>query len=90
MANNGGYMLRAILTFRAPQPQELRYLNSLLIRSKSIENQQLYIAEPDTKLLFASSEPAHNSAAVQLLIQKPWSSEILNEIQKLPPVRYLY
>lgn len=88
--SNKGYLFRTILTFRAPQPQELRYLNSLLVRSKSIENQQLYIAEPDTLLQFASSSPAENSAVIQLLIQKPWSPEIINEIQNLPPVRYLY
>jgi len=79
-----------ILTFRGPQPQELRYLNSLLIRSKSIEDQQLYIAEPDTQLLFASSCPKQNTAAIEHLIQKPWSPDTLNDIQKLPPVRYLY
>ncbi len=88
--SNKAYLFRTILTFRGPQPQELRYLNSLLIRSKSIETQQLYIAEPDTRLQFASSCPTQNSAAIQLLIQKPWSHETLNEIQQLPPVRYLY
>jgi hypothetical protein len=87
---NKSYLFRTILTFRGPQAQELRYLNSLLARSKSIEDQQLYIAEPDTLLQFASSCPIQNRAAIELLIQKPWSPETLNEIQKLPPVRYLY
>jgi hypothetical protein len=77
------FLFRTILTFRAPPPNELRYLTSLLVRAKTIENQQLYIAEPDTNLLFASSCSYENMEAIQLLIKKPWSEETVNEINNI-------
>jgi len=77
------HMFRIILTFRGPQPNELKYLTSLLSRAKSIERQDLYIAQPDTQLLFVSSNPAINMKAVEVLSQKDWSMDVLKELDSL-------
>ena len=76
-------MFRMILTFRGPPSNELKYLTTLLSRAKSIERQELYIAQPDTQLLFASSCPAINMKAVEVLTQKDWSMDILKELDSL-------
>jgi hypothetical protein len=76
-------LFRAILTFRGVEPHELRYLRSLLIRSKTIESQSLYLAYPDTKLLFTSSELKTNIDALEVLIKESFTATALRELKKL-------
>jgi hypothetical protein len=61
----------------------MKYLTTLLTRAKSLERQELYIAQPDTNLLFSSSNPAVNLKAVEVLSQKEWSMETLNELESI-------
>jgi len=81
--SQGKPLFRAILTFRGLESHELRYLRSLLVRSKSIEIQNLYLAYPDTQLLFYSSEKKTNIDALELLINKPFTEETIEELKKL-------
>lgn len=76
-------LVRVILSFRSPQPQEMRHLASLLSRSKTIEAQQLYIASPDKNLLYGSSDPIQNHAAIQQLIHAPWSHEVAEMLKRI-------
>ena len=76
-------LVRVILSFRSPQPHEMRYLTSLLSKSKTIEAQQLYIASPDKNLLYGSSDPIQNHAAIQQLINAPWSHEVVEKLKNI-------
>ena len=78
------HLFRVILTFRGPMPNDFRTLNEFLKNSKeTIEQQHLYLAYPDTELLFSSSIPGINSAALDVLSRKAITVKTVEELKKL-------
>jgi hypothetical protein len=78
------HLFRVILTFRGPVPNDFRTLNAFLKNSKqTITQQHMYLAYPDTELLFCSSIPAVNSAALDVLSRQAITIKTVEELKKL-------
>ena len=72
-------LVRAILTYRNPQPKHLISLSNAIF--SAVTEHQLYIAGPDTDLILYSSDRVTSLNIIKPLSIHPYTKELLEKIQ---------
>jgi len=75
-------MFRTILTFTNPTKLEMLHLSNLIFRSTTLTNQQIYIAKPQTELLYFSNNRLENLKLTQSLNLDDISPEFCIQFKK--------
>ena len=73
-------LIRAILTYRDPQPYQLLSLSNAL--SNCVSEHNLYVAHPPKDLILYSTEHTTSQNILKRLSEHPISSQLLKEIQR--------
>jgi len=75
-------LIRIILTYRNPSPAELIYLSNVIYTGKSLSEQQIFIAAPETNLIHYSYERLENLHLIRSLTFNKISPENLKKFKE--------
>lgn len=73
-------LVRAILTYRSPQPKHIQNLMNAIFNT--VSEHTLYIANPDTTLILHSSDVAKSMHILEPMTRQKLDKALLYKIQK--------
>jgi hypothetical protein len=74
-------IIRIILTLQNPKKSDFGVLKNCLKNTSSIINQQIYIAQPETNLLYYSNDKNENIKLCKLLSKNNITTDYINKIK---------
>jgi hypothetical protein len=76
-------IVKIILTLQNPKKSDFGILKKYFKNTSSIINQQIYIAQPETNLLYYSNNKEDNIKLCRLLSKNKITHEYINKIKHL-------
>ena len=76
-------IIRIILTLQNPKKSDFGVLKNCLKNTSSIINQQIYIAQPETNLLYYSNDKKENIKLCKLLSKNKITNDYIDKIKTL-------
>jgi hypothetical protein len=75
-------IIRIILTLQNPKKSDFGVLKTCLKNTSSIINQQIYIAQPETNLLYYSNDKKENIKLCKLLSKNKITNDYIDKIKR--------